>query len=327
MSTDKRGTKYLDQEKYKYNIIDTPKLGNNPIKLIITIFKLFLITIKSYYLLKEEGIKIVISTGGYMSLPICVAAKFMKINIYLFEPNIVLGKANNFFLKYCRNIFCYTDKMINYPKKLLNKIILIDPLIRKEFYLIKKRDNKSKELFNILIIGGSQGAQLFDLKLRKSIIHLSKNYKLKIFQQVNTKYHNELENFYNINNINHKLFDFEEEIVEYMSNSDLAITRAGASTLSELTFSSVPFLAIPLPSAKDNHQYYNALFYKKLGCCWLLEESKLTEETLTAEIINIINNRDGYLLKKKNMKKISYQNIWNNINHKITNTINENKNS
>ncbi len=87
----------------------------------------------------------------------------------------------------------------------------------------------------------------------------------------------------------------------------------------------IPFLAIPLPSAKDNHQYENALFYKKKNCCWIIKEHELNNnELLSSFLINIIEDKAGYLAKKKSMKEFSYQNTWNNINKKLLDIINEN---
>ena len=83
-------------------------------------------------------------------------------------------------------------------------------------------------------------------------------------------------------------------------------------------------MAIPYPSAKDNHQYENALFYKNKNCCWILDQNSITGETLSKKLIQIIENKDDYLEKKKNMKNFSYQNSWNKINEKIIQTINEN---
>ena len=76
--------------------------------------------------------------------------------------------------------------------------------------------------------------------------------------------------------------------------------------------------------AKDNHQYENAAFYKSLGCNWILNQSELNESSLTNKLINIIENKEEYLDKKKNMRNFSYQNTWNNINQKIITIINEN---
>ena len=99
-----------------------------------------------------------------MSLPLILASKFNGIKIFLLEPNLVLGRANKIFLNSCKKIFCYNDKIKNFPSNLKHKIVKINPLIRKEFYEIQKKSNKNKE-FRILIVGGSQGAEVFDNKL------------------------------------------------------------------------------------------------------------------------------------------------------------------
>ena len=94
--------------------------------------------------------------------------------------------------------------------------------------------------------------------------------------------------------------------------------------MSELAFLKVPFVAIPYKFATDNHQLVNALTYKNHGCCWILEEKEFNQDKLTTLLINIVENKDDYLSKKNNLEKICYQNTWNNINEKITSSINEN---
>ena len=92
ISSDQRGLKYFEKKKYKPFIVDTPKLKIS-IFFPLFIFKVFLLTIKSLSILKKEKISILISTGGYMSLPLCFAAKLLGIKIYLIEPNMVMGRA------------------------------------------------------------------------------------------------------------------------------------------------------------------------------------------------------------------------------------------
>jgi UDP-N-acetylglucosamine transferase subunit ALG13 len=152
----------------------------------------------------------------------------------------------------------------------------------------------------------------------------SKKYKLNIYQQTDFSNIENLKNFYNENKIYYRLFSFEENIINLISKANLCITRAGASTLSELTYLNVPYLAIPYPLAKDNHQYQNALFYKSKDCCWILQQDQLKNKVLANFLINIVNDKNDYLNKKKNMEKFSYKNTWNNINEKLVNTINEN---
>ena len=322
--TDERGKKFLNLKEDKIKIINTPKLKNNFFLLPFNLLLIFFLIIKSLFFIRKNNINILISTGGYMSLPLCISAKILNLKIYLFEPNMVLGRANLFFLKYSKKIFCYSDNLKNFPKRYLNKIIVINSLLRKKFYSMKFDNKDIADQVKLLIIGGSQGAKFFDKEVKNAIIDLSKKYKLKVYQQTNNENLETLKNFYNSKNIDHELFNYKENVSEFISDANLCITRAGASTLSELTFLNVPYLAIPYPSAKDNHQYENALFYKNKNCCWILDQNSITGETLSKKLIQIIENKDDYLEKKKNMKNFSYQNSWNKINEKIIQTINEN---
>ena len=323
VTSDKRGAQFLNSAKYNIEIIDTPKLSKNLFLLLFQIFVIIYLTIKSFFLLKSKKIDILISTGGYMSLPLCIASKVCNVKIFLFEPNMVLGRANRLFLRFCEKIFCYSDKIKNFPDNFKNKILITESLLRKEFYSLNPSKNFDGEI-NLLIIGGSQGAELFDFAINDTIIKLSKKYEINIFQQTSFKNYKDLKNYYLKNNIKNELFDFNENIYDFMQRSNICITRAGASTLAELTFLNVPYIAIPLPLAKDNHQYENAAFYEEKGCNWILNQSELNKTSLTGKLIHIIENQSEYFDKKKNMKKFSYQNTWNNINQKIITTINEN---
>ena len=118
ISTDSRGLKYLEKDDCRSILIDTPKL-NSLILFPFTIFKVLLLTINSLKILKKEKISYLISTGGYMSLPLCLAAKILNIKIFLIEPNMVLGRANKFFLNFSKKLICYSINLKNYPKKFI----------------------------------------------------------------------------------------------------------------------------------------------------------------------------------------------------------------
>jgi UDP-N-acetylglucosamine--N-acetylmuramyl-(pentapeptide) pyrophosphoryl-undecaprenol N-acetylglucosamine transferase len=323
ITSDERGMQFLDKNKYNTKIINVPKITKNIFLLPFQIFLLLGLILKSLIFLKSKNIEVLISTGGYMSLPLCVASKILNIKLYLFEPNMVLGRTNKLFLRSCIKIFCYSDKIKKFPNELNNKILLIPSLLRKEFYSLKIIEDTIENI-NLLIIGGSQRAKLFDEIINELVIKISKKYKLKIFQQTSSKNFEYLKNFYLKNNIENELFDFNVDISNFMSKSNLCITRAGASTLAELVFLNLPHIAIPLPSAKDNHQFENALFYQQLGFNWILSQNEINNKNLLEKIVSIIENKEEYSNKKKNMKNFSYQNTWNNINQKIITTINEN---
>ena len=324
MSTDYRGTKFLDKNKYDLEIFNIIPISKNIFLLPFQFFLIIYLIIKSIFFLRKRKIDILISTGGYMSLPLCLASKILNIKIFLFEPNMVLGRSNKFFIKSCEKIFCYSGKIKNLPNKYTSKITVIPALLRKKFYDVKKADSIDKNI-NLLIIGGSQGAKIFDTLIKSSIIELSKKYSLKIYQQTNSVNFQILKKFYMDKNIDCELFDFNEDISNLMSKSNMCITRAGASTLAELVFLNLPCVTIPLPTSKDNHQFENAFFYNEIGCNWILNQNEINDEVVTNKLFNIIDNRDEFLVKKINMKNFSYQNTWNNINQKIISVINENR--
>ena len=257
-----------------------------------------------------------------MSLPLILAARILKLDIYLTEPNQILGRANKFFLGICKKIFCYTDQIKNFPEKFKNKVVIINPLVKEEVYKLNSL-SKSNDKFNILVIGGSQGANIFDKKLKDSFVSISKKIPIKIIQQTSEKNIAYLKNFYFKNNIENILFSFDNNLAQTIQKTDLCITRAGASTLAELSFLNVPFVAVPLPSSKDNHQYENACFYKNNDCCWIIEQ-KYFEEKIEEFLKDIFDDKSNFLKKKENLKKLNFQNTWINVNQKILNIINEN---
>ena len=323
ISIDHRGMKFLDKNRYNLEIFEVTRISKNIFLLPFHFLLMISLVVKAIFFLKKKGIDILISTGGYMSLPLCLASKILNIKIFLFEPNMVLGRSNKFFINFCEKVFCYSDKIKNFPKKYINKICVIPALIRKKFYNVKKADNIDTHI-NLLVIGGSQGAKIFDTLIKTSITKLSKRYSLKIYQQTNSVNFEKIKRFYKDNNINHELFDFHEDISNFMSSSNICLTRAGASTLAELVFLNLPCVAIPLPASIDNHQFENAFFYNKIGCNWILNQNEIDDDTVLNKLVNIIDNKDEYLAKKINMKNFIYQNTWNNINQKIISVINEN---
>ena len=298
MTSDIRGVQFLNKGQYNIEVIDVPKISKNIFLIPFQILLLFYLIFKSFLLLKKKKIEILISTGGYMTLPLCVASKFLNIKLFLLEPNMVLGRTNKLFIRSCVKIFCYSNKIKKFPYNLKNKISLIPSLLRKDFYVSKKAILLDREI-RLLIIGGSQRAKLFDNFVKDSIINLSKKYKLKIFHQTSLSNYNNLKNFYLKNNIENELFDFNKDISTFMSKSNICITRAGASTLAELVFLNLPHIVMPLPSAKDNHQFENALFYNQIGCNWILNQKQTDSSILTEKLFSIIVNKEEYLEKKK----------------------------
>jgi UDP-N-acetylglucosamine--N-acetylmuramyl-(pentapeptide) pyrophosphoryl-undecaprenol N-acetylglucosamine transferase len=322
ISTDLRGLKYLGSDAYKVFIVDTPKL-NKSILLPFIILKVFFLTLSSLFLLKREKIQILISTGGYMSLPLCLASKILNIKIFLLEPNRIIGRANKFFLNFCKKIICYDNDIVGFPNKFQNKLKISNPLIRKKYYEINYKEKMNK-IFTVMIIGGSQGAKIFDEIMHESILKISKTNSLKIIHQTNQKNVNFFKNFYSENKIENIVFSFDQNLNTLLNQSDLCITRAGASSLAEITHLNIPFIAVPLPTSKDNHQFENANYYKNKDCCWIVDQINFDKQKFEDLLLGIMKNEDDFFKKKKNLENLNYQNTWNNVNQNLLKIINEN---
>ena len=143
--SDKRGLNFIEKENYNVNEIHIPQFKKD---LSILIFPFFLIAsfLKSLFFLKKENPKLLLSTGGYMSIPHCLAARILNIKIFLFEPNLVIGRSNLLLLRFCKKIFAYETNLKNLPSKFLYKLKVIKPIVRKEFLKQKKTSPSDKEL-------------------------------------------------------------------------------------------------------------------------------------------------------------------------------------
>ena len=132
-----------------------------------------------------------------------------------------------------------------------------------------------------------------------------------------------LKEFYSKNNVESDIFNYDKNFIDKVAGTDLCITRAGATTLAELSILNVPFIAVPLPNSKDNHQFENANFYVENNACWILDQG-LFEEKIEQLIEEILSNKSNINEKMQNLRNLNFQNTWLNVNQKIVNILDEN---
>tara|TARA_B100000963_G_C22543012_1_gene633097 strand:+ start:73 stop:870 length:798 start_codon:yes stop_codon:yes gene_type:complete len=262
--------------------------------------------------------------GGYSSFPICIAAAILKIKFVIYENNLILGKANKYLLPFAHKIFVSFKELKGISEKNNKKVIEVGNMIREElvnpaFSNTFKKNSK----INILVLGGSQGAKIFANKLPEVFKRIKETGKLiKVFQQCQSNQNKELIKYYNQAKIDCEIFNFTNKIIDYYSKANLVITRSGASALGELINVKIPFIAIPLPTSADNHQYINAKFYEKKGFCYFLEEKNISNQLY--EIINeIFNDIDGKNTIKLSQSQYSDKDIFKKININIDKIIYE----
>ncbi len=317
--TDKRALKYLDIKDVKVISSDSPYRKKSIFHMINTIFIIIYSTIKLSFFILFFRPKIIVGSGGYVSFPLLLAATILKKNFFLYETNSVLGRVNKLFLSRCSKVLSGYEKIYNFPKKYNSKFKFVGQLVRNQFLdnrdsgiFLKNRIKKTdKKFLKILVIGGSQGAKFFGEKLPfcfRSLIE--KDIYLSIDQQIQATQLDHMSNFYgNITKkFNNKyqnkfvisLFTFHKNLEEYIKKADIVISRSGSSTLSELVSLNKPFIAIPLPSSLDNHQFYNAKYYDEKNCCWILQENEMNFEIKLIRILTNVYQNQFLLETKKN---------------------------
>ena len=274
------------------------------IKLFFKIFKSY-IQVKS--ILKTFNPDIVIGTGGYScAIPLYVALK-RNICTAIQEQNVLPGIVTQKFsskVKVVFTAFNETNEFLNNSNCCLvgnpirAQIENSNPIISKEKFDLDT--NK----FTILIIGGSQGARSINT-------HFKSNYKKYIDRDIQLIWQtgNKSDDIVNkIDNKNIKIIDFIDDIEDAYAASDLVVSRAGATAISEILYLAKPSILIPYPFAAENHQEYNAKALIRKNAAIMVKEESFKDGILEQEIFELINSKDKIENIKKNALSFSHKN-------------------
>lgn len=207
--------------------------------------------IKNVFKIKIKKVDLIISTGGFVSMPILIYGFIHRIPIYLIEGNVEFGVTNKFFSYFSKKIFLAYEQ-----PKMKKKYVLtgLPTLINTNIY--------ENFVFDILIIGGSLGSKpLCDL-----VYSLNENYKIIL---IAGKYLNEYKNIKNVT-----VFEYRNDINSLMKQAKVIITRAGAMTTYEIFLLNKPSIIIPSKKTKNNHQVLNAKYFDKKGLALYLDEDE-----------------------------------------------------
>ena len=323
--TDKRGLKYLDKYKDIKLILNNSAtiFKKNIFQLFFSTFVIFFSFIKSLLILYKKKPLVVFGMGGYASFPVCIAAKILNIPFIIYENNIQIGKSNKFLIPFAFKIIVAYQELTGIKKKYNHKIIVSGNIIREEILNFKKNNKFTVDILNILILGGSQAAKSFGELLPKVFEQCKKeNIKIKIFQQCIESQTAKLNQVYRNLNLDFTLFNFTNNILDYFSETELAITRSGSSVTAELVNCNIPFISIPYPYSADSHQEKNAIFLKKKGYSLLVDENEVNKKLFP--LIKAIY-KDKNLLNKmiENQKKYSDKEVFLKINRLVESLKNE----
>lgn len=220
---------------------------------------------KSLYYLHKLNPESVISTGGYISIPVCLAARLLKIPIELYELNAVPGKAVKFLAPFAYKIWICFEKSTSYlPAKkcaLTHYPIKFDSTTKlntREEVLLSL--NFSLDRKTILILGGSQGSLFINAAIKQMLERWPDAGKtIQIIHQTGALDRTDWTNTYDQLGIPCLVFGYSDALGNYYTAADLIICRSGAGTLAEVSFFNKKCITIPLETTTNNHQIDNAI--------------------------------------------------------------------
>ena len=234
----------------------------------------------------------VLAMGGFTSAPPIFAAKFYGAKTFLHESNTIPGRANRLLARFVGTAF------IGFPETAARlrakKTLVTGTPVRPQFSESSIENSESSRralgldpnLPVVLAVGGSQGARgLNDLVL--SALPLIKNRGWQFLHLTGASDFEKVKSAYAANGIKAVVKPFLAEMNLALGAATACISRSGASSLAEMAAMRLPSLLVPLPTAADNHQFFNALAFEKNGAAKMLEQKTAPEKVVAmlAEIV------------------------------------------
>lgn len=235
---------------------------------------------------------VIVATGGYASVPTVLAAVMLrssgtlrKLKVALLEPNVTPGRANRLLARVADEVWgAFPETAQYFPGKFIATGIPVRP----DLYALPPRAEACAKLsldpagLTVLVFGGSQGARTINvaasalaarrrLPSRWQVIHLAGH---RDFEWMAAERKAEP------NQNRYALLPYLEDMAAVYAAADVAVCRAGASTLAELAVVGLPSILVPYPHATDDHQRRNAAVFEQAGAALVVENAKLDADSL-----------------------------------------------
>lgn len=260
----------------------------------------------SHAIIKHFKPQVVFIKGGYVGLPVGIAATRLGVPLVIHESDAVMGKANKILAKRAVAV-AVSFPVATYEAIDDKKIYFTGNPVRSEYSTVDNKavEGKDKQKPNVLIFAGSQGAQAInrlifgDLELflkNFNILHITGEGEVERARFLRHRLPNELKHDY-------QPYSFlTDGMLSAYRWADLVVARAGMNSLSELAALSKPAIIIPLPGSTNSHQLRNAQILARMGAIRLLRQDELTGVRLLSELTKLASDglaRD-YLAKSIN---------------------------
>ena len=228
-------------------------------------------------ILKKVKPLAVIGFGGYPSFPPILAAARLRIPSCVHDQNAVMGRANRVLAKWADAVASSFPDLKGLPPEAEKKLTITGNPVRDIALKQKAAPYPGFETFNLLVFGGSQGAQFFGEFMPKVFAAMTAEERrgIKLTQQVRPENMEAVKAAYRALDLDCDLNPFFMDMPQRIAEAHLVVCRSGASTIAELGVIGRPAIMVPLPHALDNDQLRNAESFAKAGAGWVHPQASL----------------------------------------------------
>lgn len=230
-------------------------------------------------ILKRRRPRCVLSLGGYVAGPGALAARLMGIPLVIHEQNAIAGLTNRLLRPLARRV------LTGFPDTLAGGELVGNP-VRAEISQLpgpEERMNERTGPLTVLVIGGSLGASAFTEVVPRALARLPEADRPVVIHQAGRQF-DATRKAYRAAGVEGDVRDFVDDMASAWAAVDLAVCRAGALTVAELSAAGVAAVLVPFPHAVDDHQRANARFLADAGAAWLVDQGDFTDSWL-AELL------------------------------------------
>lgn len=291
------------------------------LKLLSWSYHLFISTVKCIHYIFKYKPDLVFGTGGYVSAPALFAAIITNTPFMIHDCDAIPGIVSKTVAPFAKKISVAFEKSQEFLKS--DNVICNGNPIRDDFLKLNKKDaRKILELENkltIVVMGGSQGAQQINSAIANSVKLLFEKYDIQILHQTGAKNYDktiqELEKIYPEykENKNYRIQPYFDDMYVPLMASDIAISRSGSLSLSEICISKLASVLIPYPFAAADHQRKNAREMEANGASVYLENDNCNSENLCKILEELINNSEKLAALQNNSAKLAKPDATKNI--------------
>lgn len=276
--------------------------------------------------IKDFNPDVVIGVGGYITAPVIYAAKKLGYKTFIHEQNSIPGLSNRHLEKNADKIAISFESSKQYFKDQSKIIYTGNPCgdnAKKQKKFDKRELNLDVKKKLVLIVMGSLGSLKVNEKITKMLPMFNERDYEVLFVTGKDYYEEIKEKIKPPKNV--KIVPYIDNMARVMKVTDLMVSRAGASTMSEIMALEVPTIFIPSPYVTDNHQYKNANDLVSKGAAVMIEESDLNGDKLVRTIDELLRNKLKYNKLKENLKDIGVKNSSDKIYKALKDLIEEKK--